>query len=341
MKSRVLLATLAGSLLISSAASAESYYVRNRPFNQVIKAGSEAMVSAEAFLKAVGVNWTCEGNVVTLTDKPAANPPITGNNLTFKYGNGETMLEGSQRSGSTYVALKPLARLLEYSVSSNSQTGTVDVIKARFATSSEKQLNDQAMAARDAEQQALKDAWAKKAAELKQKREAAKPGEEKPAEGGGEQPADGGKAPENGKPAAGGKGEPATPPPPPEGGGDDKGKDDKKEVVKEARLEVFRQDATPDPANGIVVINCEIKNMGDAVSKPVSGSLILKGPDSSTAATNAGGQGKTKVWFSKSVSGPTIQPGASWTVTEKYRHPSGNSMPVGNITAEFKLNSTK
>ena len=42
-----------------------------------------------------------------------------------------------------------------------------------------------------------------------------------------------------------------------------------------------------------------------------------------------------------SINGPSIAPGASWTFTETWRHPSGNSMPIGNINASIKLNSTK
>lgn len=348
MKTRILLALAAGSLFLSAAAPAETYYVRNRPFKQVIKTGGEAMVGAEAFLRALGLNWNLNGNVVTLTTQPASNPPLPVGTLTFRHGQNEARLDTSARGGSTYVSLRPLARLAEFGVTENRASGTVDVAKARFATEDERKLVGEVAAAKAQEEKAVMDAWAKKSAELKAKREAeeaaAKEGDATE-EG---NTADAGKTGDGGKTGKTGKSSDkaaATPSPSPSPAADvaatDKPKEEVKEVPKEARLEVFRVDARPEPASGTVIIEGEVKNMGDAPSKGVSGLLTLRGPSQSTSATEANAASQSRVWLSKPLSGPAIAPGASWKFTERYRHPSGNSMPLGNITSDFKLNSTK
>ena len=348
MKTRILVAAAAG-VLFWSGASAESYYVRNRPFTQVIKSGGEAMVGVEAFLRAAGFNWTSEGNVVTLTEKPAANPPLAPGNLTFRFGSNEAVLEGSQRGGSTYAPLRPLAKLLQYSVNVNRDSGTVDVIKARFSTDEEKKLVGQAAVEQAAQKKAVEEAWAKKAADLKEKREAKSEEGETQSEEGEKKPEEGEKKPEEGKekPEKGkGKGEkpkdekskPAeTPPATPDAKPDDK---KEKEQPKVAALEVTQKECAPDYGNGSVTMNIEVKNLGEAASKPISGTLILSGPDNSGSATTSA-QGRTRVILSKSVSGPSIQPGASWPFSQKYSYPGGNSLPAGNYSVEFKLNSTK
>jgi len=335
MKKSLLVSVAAGLLLLSAAAPAEDYFVRNRPFKQVIKAGNEPLVGAEAFLRALDLNWTVNGDVVTLTDKPAANPQLSAGMLKFRYGQQEAAVEANPRGGSVFIPLRPMAKLLNYSVNVNTASRTVDVVRARFATDNEKKLVSELSAAQEAERIAKEEAWAKRAAELKAKRDAAKAAEEGTEEGtgDGEKPADGEKPKETASTTPTPVETPPTPPTPP-------AEEKKEEVPKEARLEVFNTIATPDPGNGTVLINCEIKNMGEAPSKPVSGTLILRGPDASASATNVNVP-KSKVWWTTSISGPSIQPGASWPFNRKYSHPSGNSMPLGNIEAEFKLNSTK
>jgi len=318
------IALLAASLWLTFPAGAETYYVRNRPFAQVVKQGSEAMVQAEAFLKALELNWTLNGQVLELTPQPAENPGLKlSGPITVRYGDQEVVLDPAQRGDLAYLPLKPLARLCNFSVTANPSLGTVDVNRARFATDEEKEMNSKIGMSRSEEEKARQEAWSKRAAELKARREA---GKDKEGKGEGEGSQDNEKPPETKEvppaPSA------ATEAPPPE-----------KEVPKEARLEVFRTDSSPDP-NGVVTMTCEIKNMGDAPNKPTSGVLVLKGPDRSASATNNGGA-TSKVWTQKTISVPAIQPGASYQFTEKYRHPSGNSMPIGNITADFKLNSTK
>lgn len=343
MKTRVLLAIASGAIIMSAAAPAENYYVRNRPFTQVVAAGGEAMVGAEAFLRALGMNWSVEGGVVTLTDKPASNPTLAAGPLTYKFGSNEVVLEGSPRGGSAYVPLRPLAKLVEYSVNVNRNSGTVDITKARFASDAEKKLVSEVMSAREAEKKAAEEAWAKKAAELKEKREAkeeaakeegakeegAKEEGKEPAKEEGKEPA---KEPGKGKKP---KEEPVTPPPVAETKPAET-KPEEKAPAKEPRLEVFRADATPDYSTGTVTISCEIKNTGDAPSKGVSGTLILTGPERGESVTDNANSSK-KVWYTKSISGPAVVAGGSWQFSEKYRHPSGNSMPAGNIVAEFKL----
>jgi hypothetical protein len=352
MKTRILVAAAVG-VFFWSGADAESYYVRNRPFTQVIKAGGEAMVGVEAFLRAAGYNWTTEGNVVTLTEKPAANPPLAAGNWTFRNGTNEAVLESSQRGGSAYAPLSSLAKLLQYSVNVNRASGTVDVVKARFSTDDEKKMVGQVMEETAAQKKAVQEAWAKKAAELKEKREAASKaaegegseGEEKSGEGEeGKKSEDGkkseGKEPKDGKKPKEEKTPPAETPP---ASGDAKppaDKDEKKEAPKSAALEVTQNNCTPDYGNGTVTMNLEVKNLGDAASKPISGTVILTGPDNSGSAT-VSNQGRTKVIYTKSVSGPSIQPGASWPFSQKYSFPGGNSLPAGNYSVQFKLNSTK
>ena len=158
MNKKVLLALASGAILMSTAAPAENYYVRNRPFTQVVKAGGEAMVGAEAFLRALGLNWTVDGSVVTLTDKPAANPPLKTGTLTYRYGGSEVQLEGSPRGGATFVSLRPLAKLANYSVATNPALGTVDVNKARMSTDEEKRQVGEVQAQFDAKNRELFDA---------------------------------------------------------------------------------------------------------------------------------------------------------------------------------------
>ena len=121
---------------------------------------------------------------------------------------------------------------------------------------------------------------------------------------------------------------------------EEKKEEKKPEEKKEASLDAMPVNVTANSLNGQVTMNCEIRNVGNAPSKGVSGTLTLTGPDQSGSVSN-GGSPASKVWYTKSINGPSIAPGASWTFTETWRHPSGNSMPIGNINASIKLNSTK
>lgn len=339
MNKKVLLALASGAILMSNAAPAENYYVRNRPFTQVVKAGGEAMVSAEAFLRALGLNWTVDGSVVTLTDKPAANPPLKTGTLTYRYGSSEVALEGSPRGGATFVSLRPLAKLANYSVATNPALGTVDVNKARLSTDAEKKEVGEVQAQMAAAAKAKEEAWTKKAAELKEKREKeaeeAKKAEENKNNGGdqgnnnnGQEEKKKEKPPET---AATQTPPPAEPP---------KAEEKKPEEKKEASLEALPVNATANSLNGTVTMTGEIRNIGNAPSKAVSGTLVLTGPSRSGSVTD-NGNSASSTWYTKSINGPSIAPGASWTFTETWRHPSGNSMPIGNINANIKLNSTK
>lgn len=330
---------------MSNAAPAENYYVRNRPFTQVVKAGGEAMVSAEAFLRALGLNWTVDGSVVTLTDKPAANPPLKTGVLSYRYGGSEVQLEGSPRGGATFVSLRPLAKLANYSVATNSQLGTVDVNKARMSTDAEKKEVGEVQAKWAAAQKEKEEAWTKKAAELKEKREK-EAEDEKKAEEGKESTDTAGADAKDSKDAKGkDKKEKEKKPeetaatqttPPVE----TKPEEKKPEEKKEASLEALPVTATASSLNGTVTMVCEVRNIGNAPSKAVSGTLTLTGPSRSGSVTD-NGNSATANWYTKSINGPSIAPGASWTFTEVWRHPSGNSMPIGNINASIKLNSTK
>ena len=350
MNKKVLLAIASGAILMSNAAPAENYYVRNRPFTQVVKAGGEAMVSAEAFLRALGLNWTVDGSVVTLTDKPAANPPLKTGTLTYRYGSSEVALEGSPRGGATFVSMRPLAKLANYSVATNPALGTIDVNKARMSTEEEKKQVGEVQAQFAAAQKEKEEAWTKKAAELKEKRE--KEAEEaKGAEEGKDTATDSGdskdskdakdskdskdkKDKKDKKPEETAATQTTPPVEPP------KAEEKKPEEKKEASLEALPVNATANSLNGTVTMTCEVRNIGNAPSKAVSGTLVLTGPSRSGSVTDNGNSAST-TWYTKSINGPSIAPGASWTFTETWRHPSGNSMPIGNINANIKLNSTK
>lgn len=354
MKAKVYLAIAATAVVMSAAAPAESYYVRNRPFKQVVKVGGEALIGAEAFLRALGMNWSEDGNVVTITDRPAANPPLSGGTLTFRYGASKVALEASPRGGNTFVSLRPLAKLLGYGVSANPGSGTVDVVKARFASDFEQSGGD--TQAKDAIA-----ATEKKAEEMKA---------ETPAPAGETAAAPETKVKVKAKGTAEAGAEEETPASPE----DEKTKKLEEELAaqkaanekqaeetrkrlekleyvppKEARLEIYTTQTNPDYGSGVVRIHCEVKNMGDAASKPVSGTLTLVGPDTKNqSATDARIDPKTgapmlrtRVWLQKSVSHAPLAPGETWNIDEMYRHPSGNSMPIGNIDAQLKLNNTK
>ncbi|MCW5867512.1 MAG: hypothetical protein KIS61_09635 [Candidatus Eremiobacteraeota bacterium] len=328
---------------MSNAAPAENYYVRNRPFTQVVKAGGEAMVSAEAFLRALGLNWTVDGSVVTLTDKPAANPPLKTGVLTYRYGSSEVQLEGSPRGGATFVSLRPLAKLANYSVATNSQLGTVDVNKARMSTEEEKKQVGEVQAQFAAAQKEKEEAWTRKAAELKEKRE--KEAEEAKKTEEGKESTDSADAKDTKESKGKDKKEKekkpeetaATQPTPP---AEPKPEEKKPEEKKEASLEALPVNVTANSLNGTVTMQCEVRNIGNAPSKGVSGTLTLTGPNRSGSVTD-NGNSASSTWYTKSINGPSIAPGASWTFTETWRHPSGNSMPIGNINASIKLNSTK
>ena len=326
---RTTIALLATSLWLGLAAGAETYYVRNRPFAQVVKNGSEPLVQVEAFLKALDLGWSQDGQVLQLNSQPSAGPALKlSGPITVRFGDQEVVLEPAQRGELAYLPLRPLARLCSYSVSPNPSLGTVDINKARFATDEEKSMNSKVTLARGDEEKARQEAWSKRAAELKARREA------KSKEGSSEENKD--SQSQGGDP----KDKPAeAKEKPPEATAASEAPPAAKEAPKEAKLEVFRADTAPDP-NGVVTMTCEVKNMGEAPSKPTSGMLILKGPDRNVSASNNVNT-SAKVWTQKTISIPAIQPGAGYQFTEKYRHPSGNSMPIGNITAEFKLNSTK
>jgi len=340
MNKKVLLALASGAILMSNAAPAENYYVRNRPFTQVVKAGGEAMVSAEAFLRALGLNWTVDGSVVTLTDKPAANPPLKTGTLTYRYGSSEVALEGSPRGGATFVSLRPLAKLANYSVATNPALGTVDVNKARMSTDDEKKQVGEVQAQFAAAQKEKEEAWTKKAAELKEKREkeaeeARKAEENK--NNGGDQGNNNGQEEKKKKEEKPQETAATQTPPPAE---PPKAEEKKPEEKKEASLEALPVNATANSLNGTVTMTCEVRNIGNAPSKAVSGTLVLTGPSRSGSVTDNGNSAST-TWYTKSINGPSIAPGASWTFTETWRHPSGNSMPIGNISASIKLNNTK
>ena len=58
MNAKVYISIVAGAVLLTaSMAPADSYFIRNRPFTQVIKVGSEPYVPLDGLLRALGYNW--------------------------------------------------------------------------------------------------------------------------------------------------------------------------------------------------------------------------------------------------------------------------------------------
>lgn len=352
MQKQAVVLSLALALLGS--VGAENYYVRNRPFHQVVHSGGEALVGAEAFLKALGMGWTVEGNTVVLSSSGGSASIPTGS-LKFRYGSKELSLEGSGRGGATFVPLRPLARLCDFTVTSNAASGTVDVIKARFATDAEKKALGEAQVSREQERKAREEAWARRAEQMREKASS----EEAPAEvaGAGEAPAS------TSDPEKARKLKEV----------EVRIQDLERQPAKISRVEVYRAEATPDPSTGAVYVECEVRNNGDAPSKAVGGQLVLTGPDQRSSASDAlklkearisksatdtmaartnssgtsgrpvdvGSDGtprlKPRVYLQKSVFGPVLAPGQSWVVKEVYRFPGG-SMPNGDFSAELKLN---
>ena len=352
MKLRIWIAIAAGAYLLGTAAGAESYYVRNRPFTSVVKVGGEALVGAEAFLRALGLGWNFDGKVVDIVNSGGSNQALTGGALTFRYGGQSIPLEASPRGNQTYVSMRPLAKLLNYSVQANRATGTVDVIQARFATAEELKLAGTVSTQREQDQKAAAEAWAKKAAELKARRDAKespegekpegelaeKPGTEKP----GTEKAGTEKAGDSPKPTEEDESKKKLEE------YENRLKDLEKAPPKKAQLEVFRAEANPDYSTGVVTVECELRNVGDAASKPALAQMVLKGPDRANSATDtltvkdprkstAAASPGTRVYLRKSVSAPTIAPGASWKFTERYSYPGGSSIPIGNFTAEVDV----
>lgn len=335
MKNTILLGAVAALLCFSSAASAQDVFVRNRPFKQVVKVGSETFVPADAFLRALGYNWTVKGQTVTLTAGPAANSEFPTGNLTFVNGDKTVVLEATRRGNYAFVSMAPLARFLDYAVVRSS--GIIDVNKGRAQTAADKKVAAEVNQEKVAREKAIDEAWAKKAAEIKEKREAAAEKDKGTEEG--DKSADKDKSVTKDKSS---KDHPVKTPADTKSVAD-KGTsttealkpttpaDEKKNEPKPApRLEVFRADATPDYSTGIVSIEAEIRNQGTGPASSVSGTLVLYGSND---------EGNKEVeYYRTSVHGPALKADGSWIYKTEYRDRRGASMPHGTMRAELKLN---
>ena len=338
MKNRILVGALAALLSLSATVTAEEVFVRNRPFKQVIKVGSESYVPAEQLLKALGYNWTVKGQTVALTTEPAANGEFPTGSVQLLYGEKSLNLESTRRGSQAYVSLSPVAKFLDYSVVTNRSAGTIDVNKGRLASDSEKKMLSAAEAAKAEKEKETREAWEKKAAEIKDKREAKnKKDDGAKTEGDkaeGDKPAEGDKG--KGKTASKGKKEKTEPkeaaqaePPKEAAPAEDKDKEKKNEPKPAPRLEVFRADAKPDYSTGVVTIEAEVRNQGNGPADTVSGTVSLYGTND---------DGKEVLWYRSAVRGPALKPDGSWTYKYEYRHRSGASMPHGNLRVDLKMN---
>jgi hypothetical protein len=341
MKKTLLFGVLAAATCFPLAASAQELFVRNRPFKQAIKAGSETFVPADSFLRALGYNWSVSGDTVTLSQSAASNPTLPAGNFKFVLGDKSLPLELSSRGQKSFVSMVPLAKFLGFNVSNAG--GITDVAKGRFSNETDKKLAAEVNQAKLAEEKATKEAWEKKAAEIKKKREDkeksseegdkadekdSKDAKDSKSEtiGDSEKTAKGKK--DKDKVAADAKAPVAT---------DSKAepaaaKDEKKNEPKPAaRLEVFQAEATPDYSTGVIKIRTEVRNQGNGPSSgSVSGTLSLYGtsPD-----------GKESLWYQTSIRGPVLKPDQNWTNAVEWKHRDGSAMPHGNLRVDLKMNS--
>ncbi len=339
MKKTLLLGVLAAATCFPVAASAQELFVRNRPFKQAIRAGSETFVPADSFLRALGYNWTVTGDTVTLSQSAAANPPLAAGNYKFMMGSKSLPLEVSSRGQKSFVSMVPLARFLGFNVT-NSE-GITDVAKGRFSTETDKKLAAEVNEAKLAEEKATKDAWAKKAAEIKKKREDKEAASEEAGSEGKDGSDTGDKKTEtigDSKPAKGSKTKAEKvekvedkPQVAAETKAEPAAKEEKKNEPKPAaRLEVFQAEATPDYSTGVIKIRTEVRNQGNAPADSVAGTLFLYGTTP---------EGKETLWYKTSVRGPVLKPDQNWTNVVDWKHRDGSAMPHGNLRVDLKMNS--
>ena len=138
MKNRIILGAVAALLCISSAVTAQDVFVRNKPFKQIVAVGSETYVPAETFIRALGYNWSVNGQTVTLTTDPSSNGDFPVGSVHLIYGEKTLTLDSTRRGTSSYVSMTPLARFLDYTVTRSA--GIVDVAKARNVTDTDKKI---------------------------------------------------------------------------------------------------------------------------------------------------------------------------------------------------------
>lgn len=323
MNAKVYISIVAGAVLLTaSMAPAESYFIRNKPFNQVIKVGSEPYVPLDGLLRALGYNWDVQDGKVVVTRSGGKNPTPTSSKVVLNYGGQDLALEGTSKGETVYVPLRQVSKFLNYVVNTNRASGITDVVQGRLVSDADKKVADEVAKAAEERDKAQKEAWDKKAAAIKEAREAkeaatasASPGASPEAS-----PAEVAKTKEKEKAPE------VVPSPSP--AADSKAKE--AEVPKVQRLELFESSATPDYSVGRVKVVATIKNQGDANAPNVQGTMTLTEP-----VTTPGRP--ARVLVKKGIRGPAVATDKTWVYEETFNHNLGTSMPHGEYKVEIQL----
>lgn len=339
MNAKVYIAIVAGAVLLTaSMAPAESYFIRNRPFTQVIKVGSEPYVPLDGLLRALGYNWDMQDGKVVVTKSGGKNPTPSSPKVVINYGGQDLALEGTAKGDTVYVPLRPVSKFLNYVVNTNKASGITDVVQGRLVTDTDKKAAEEVAKAAEEREKAQKEAWDKKAASIKEAREAKEAAKEaeasaSPSASPSESPTetastDTKESKSKSKSKEKDKEKVAEAAPSPSPTADTKDKEP--EVPKVQRIEVYDSSATPEQANGLVKIAITVRNQGDAAAPNVQGTYTLTEP-----STVPGKPGRVLV-NRKSFRGPALATDKSWTYEESYKHNLGTSMPNGT----YKLDIT-
>jgi len=338
MNAKVYITIVAGAVLLTaSMAPAESYFIRNRPFTQVIKVGSEPYVPLDSLLRALGYNWDVQDGKVVVTKSGGKNPTPTSPKVVINYGGQDLALEGTAKGDTVYVPLRAVSKFINYVVYTNKASGITDVVQGRLVSDADKKAAEEVAKAAEEREKAQKEAWDKKAAAIKEAREAkeaeasaspsASPTESPTETASTDTDTKESKSKSKTKEKDKEKAPEAAPSPTPA----EKEKDKEPEAPKVQRLEVYESSAIPEQANGIVKIQIQVRNQGDAAAPNVQGTYTLTEP-----STVPGKPGRVLV-NRKSFRGPAVAVDKSWTYEETYKHNLGTSMPNGTYKLDITL----
>lgn len=184
MRSRILLGLMAAVLLCTGLSSAEELYVRNRYFPSAQFSGGTAYVPVGDFIKALGMNWSVNGDGEITVSKDGTSPAAAFDEASFtlNHEGKSKSFTGVTRGGTALIGVKPLAEFLGYSVNYNPDSGIVDVVAGRNITDSDREAASELEKEKEAKRAAQKEAWAKRVAEHRERQEAKKAAEEAAAE---------------------------------------------------------------------------------------------------------------------------------------------------------------
>lgn len=322
----------AAAAILLAPASAEEVYVHNRAFHDTTKLAGTTYVPVTGFLKATDVNWSQNGSSITLGI--GSNPDITAenSNVTFVLGDERLDLSGISRGGRLYVPLKDLAKFMGYSVNYSSDTGIIDVVKAREITSADQaaaksiaegeQAAKEALkaerTARQAKEKALAEAKAAAADQADEDKEAGDVTNDGKTESAASEAATETK-PKNDKAATNKTADTkstenveSSKEAPPK-------KSEEPKVAPKANLIVLSQEADPNYYTGKCTFRAVIQNQGYAPAEGVTAQMLVTGPD-----------GRELV--SKTLYHGPIAVDGRWEITEVYNHPLKAAMPRGNFS---------